>query len=82
MFKDLLEPDYGVDASPPDDTRITQVILYFNEDDARELKRIAKEAMKIEWPESYTEHGNLSDLYLLLLKRHYGSSTFDSEAFL
>lgn len=71
MFKDLFEPEYGVDNSPPDNTRITQVILYFNSDDAVELKRLAKEAMKTEMPDRYLDIGNLSDLYLLILKKHY-----------
>jgi hypothetical protein len=69
MFKDLLKPNYGVDDSPEDNTRITQVILYLDEPDAKELKRLAKEAMKKLWPNSYDKEGNISILYLELLKR-------------
>lgn len=73
MFQDLLEPQYGVDQSPPDDTRITQVILYLNAPDAKRLKELAKEALKKEFPEDYMERGNISDLYLHLLEKHYGN---------
>lgn len=76
MFKDLLIPDYGEDDSPPDGTKITQVILYFDEKDALELKRLAKEAMKAEMPD-YIEKGNLSDILLLILKKHYGKTNFE-----
>lgn len=69
MFKDLLEPSYGLDDSPEDNTRITQVILYFDFNDAIELKRLAKEVMKKVWPNTYDKEGNLSLLYLELLKR-------------
>jgi hypothetical protein len=80
MFSDLFsEPDYGVDQSPQDDTRITQVILYFSEPDVAELKRLAKEALKKEMPLDYIENGNLSNLYLLLLRKHYGQP-IDSQA--
>lgn len=70
LFNDLMEPDYGNDNSPVDNTRITQVILYFDEPDAKLLKRLAKEVMKAEMPEDYIQNANLSNLYLLLLKKH------------
>lgn len=71
LFSDIMEPDYGVDQSPPDDTRITQVILYFNQDEAEELKMLAKEIMKVEYPETYITEGNLSGLYLKILRKYY-----------
>lgn len=74
MFSDVFEPEYGVDQSPADDTRITQVILYYDESDVVELKRLAKEAMKIEMPGEYLEKGNLSSLYLIILKKYYGKN--------
>lgn len=73
LFDDLLEPDYGIDNSPEQDIRITQVILYYDEHDAESLKELAKEAMKIEMPGEFINRGNLSDLYLLILKKHYGT---------
>jgi hypothetical protein len=67
---DISEPDYGVNDAPVDGTKITQVILYFDEVEAVLLKKLAKEVMKAEMPEDYIEKGNLSALYLLLLKKH------------
>lgn len=74
MFSDILEPQYGEDKSPPDPTKITQIILYFDKPDSLELKRLAKIAMKDFWPGTYIEEGNISDLYLLLLKKHYANT--------
>jgi len=68
MFDDLLEPVYGVDQSPPDDTHIVQVLLYFSEEEAEEFKKLCKQRMKEVWPTSYTEKGNISDLLLKILK--------------
>lgn len=73
MFKDLMEPEYGEDQSPPDNTRITQVILYYDEPDVAKLKELAKAAMKVEMPDRFLDVGNLSDLYLLILKKYYGN---------
>ena len=74
MFQDLFEPDYGVDQSPEDKTKITQVILYFDAPDAVELKELAKEAMKKEMTDRYLDQGNLSDLYLIMLRKYYGKN--------
>lgn len=77
MFQDFLEADYGVDNSPKDPTRITQIILYFDEPETEELKRLAKEAMKVEFPNDYIENGNLSMLYLKMLRRYYGKDNIE-----
>lgn len=77
MFSDLLEPEYGEDQSPPDDTRITQVILYYDEADMQLLKQLAKVAMKKEMPGEYLEKGNLSELYLIILKKYYGNESIE-----
>jgi len=68
MLDDILQPDYGVDASPLDMTRVNQVILYFNDEDTKELKKTAKELMKKYWPSDYQEKANLSDLILKLVR--------------
>jgi hypothetical protein len=73
MWDELLEPDYGVDNSPPDGTRITQVILYFDKPEAEEFKRLCKAGIKLEFPQTYRETGNLSDFLLYILNRLYGS---------
>jgi len=70
LFGDIMEPDYGVNNAPEDSTEIKQVILYFSNDDVPELKRLAKEAMKRIWPSTYIEDGNLSNLYLYLLRKY------------
>lgn len=70
LFDDIMEPDYPVNSAPEDKTDITQVILYFDAPDAIELKRLAKIVMKAEMPADFIEKGNLSDLFLLLLKKH------------
>lgn len=80
MFSDIFEPDYGVDTSPPDDTRIVQVILYFNEADAAQVRALAKDAMKRMLPDSYIEKGNLSDLFLTLLKQYQNEGTNNHSA--
>ena len=70
LFEDMMEPQYGEDKNPLDGTRVTQVILYFSAEDALELRRLAKEVMKAEMPNDYIERGNISDLYLILLRKH------------
>lgn len=76
MFDDLFEPSYGVDNSPKDDTRIIQIILYFDEPEIDEFKRLAKDAMRIEFTD-YVQKGNLSDLFLKLLRKYYGNSKIE-----
>lgn len=76
-LKDIFEPTYEENESPPDNTRITQVILYFDEQDAILVKQLAKEAMKIEMPEDYLEKGNISDLFLIMLKKYYGNQSIE-----
>lgn len=73
----MFEPEYGVDQSPLDPTKITQIILYFDEPDTIELKRLAKEAMKVEFPETFMKEANLSNLYLHLLKKYYGKNNIE-----
>lgn len=68
MFSDLLEPDYGVNTEPVDETMITQILLYLDTPDVAEFKSLAKELMKHYWPQTYKEEGNLSDLLLKLMR--------------
>lgn len=68
MLNDFLQPDYGTDESPLDMTRVNQIILYLNDEDTKEFKRLAKEAMKRYWPADYIEKANLSDLLLKMLR--------------
>lgn len=70
LFDDIMEPQYGEDKNPLDGTRVTQIILYFSAEDAAEVKRLAKEVMKAEMPNDYIEKGNISDLYLILLRKY------------
>jgi hypothetical protein len=67
---DMFEPEYGIDDSPKDDTRIIQIILYFDEPEITEFKELAKIAMRAEFTD-YTSKANLSDLFLFILKKHY-----------
>lgn len=68
MWDDILQPDYGIDTSPPDPTIITQVLLYLDKKDADEFKRLAKKSMMRHWPNTYKEQANLSELILKLLR--------------
>lgn len=68
MFNDLLEPDYGINQDPVDDTMITQILLYLDNKDVEEFKIRSKRLMKKYWPHSYREEANLSDLLLKLLR--------------
>lgn len=76
LFDDIMEPDYPVNNAEKDDTKITQVILYFSDSDALLLKRMAKEVMKSEMPNDFIEKANLSDLFLLMLKKHPACQNF------
>lgn len=69
----LFEMDYGLDNSPPDNTEIVQVILYFSQEETKEFKKLCKELMKREWPGEYIDKGNLSDLLLKILKKQHES---------
>lgn len=68
MFDDLLQPTYGQDNSPEDLTRVNQVILFYNQEDTDDFKRISKALMKKYWPEDFQAKGNISDLLLILLR--------------
>lgn len=72
-----LEPDYGIDDSPEDLTRVNQVILYFNDEDTKAFKKMGKELMKKYWPDTYQTEGNLSDLILKIFQ--YECSTTDTQ---
>jgi hypothetical protein len=74
MFNQMLEPDYGVDDSPPDATNINQFIMYFGTEEFVEFKRLMKEAMRKEYPDSYLT-ANSSDTMLKILRTHYGNTT-------
>lgn len=73
MFKDIIE-QYSADESVnvPDQTNINQVIIYYDDQQLEDFKRLAKEAMKAEFPFDFQSQ-NLSTILLQILKKHYGS---------
>jgi hypothetical protein len=75
MFRDLIE-QYSADESVsiPDNTNINQVIIYYDDKQLEDFKRLAKEAMKIEFPFDF-QRQNLSTILLHILNKHYGSKT-------
>lgn len=73
----LFEPQFNVDQSPPDDTRVTTVLLYYSEEEAREFKRLCKLGMLHMYPTTFRD-SNVSDFILTLLKKVYGEN--NSEA--
>lgn len=70
----LFEDEFGEDNSPVDDTQITTTILYFSEEELKQFKKDAKQAMKKMFGHEVVERGNLSDLLLNLLKEYNGNS--------
>ena len=71
----LFEDDWGVDNSEIDNTEITTTILYFSKEELIQFKKLCKEGMKKEFGKDFQEKGNLSDLFLTILNRNYGTST-------
>lgn len=65
----LFEDDFGVDESPEDKTQITTTLLYFSEEELKQFKRMAKQAMRILYGAQATEKGNLSDTLLAVLNK-------------
>jgi hypothetical protein len=74
MFSDILEPDYGTNASPPDPTKIVTFLLYYSQEEMQEFKKLVKVAMKKEYPETFMDT-NASDMLLYILKKHYANIT-------
>jgi hypothetical protein len=70
MFTDLLSPDYGVNDGPEDVTDVNQFILYFNDEEIAEFRRLLKEAMKREYPGDFKK-ANASDTLLIVLKKYH-----------
>lgn len=68
MFTDLLEPDYGENTSPPDDTHISTTLLYYSDEELEEFKKLCKNLMKRYYPTTYMTEGNISDLLLKMLR--------------
>ncbi len=67
----LFDQEYEQDNSPIDNTDIVQILLYFDQFEAKDFKFYCKELMKKEWPEDFIDKGNLSDLLIKILKREY-----------
>lgn len=63
----LFEDDFGEDESPKDNTQITTTLLYYSEEELKEVKRLAKAAMKRHMSD-YMNKGNMSDLFLIFLR--------------
>ena len=79
LFDDLtLEPDYGLDESPPDSTNVNQFIMYFGDAEIVEFKALLKVAMKKEYPLTF-QRENASDLMLTVLKKYYADGTTNNQ---
>lgn len=73
----LFEQEFDVDQSPPDDTRITTILLYYDEPDAREFKRLCKLGMQHMYPATFRD-SNVSDFLFTLLKKVYGENNSET----
>lgn len=63
--------DFPENNDPVDETEISQKIFYYSTKEWKELTKMAKPAMRFYWPDDPFNHGNLSDLFLKLLKRYH-----------
>tara|TARA_B110000977_G_C10712088_1_gene351678 strand:+ start:345 stop:569 length:225 start_codon:yes stop_codon:yes gene_type:complete len=54
-----------------DETQIRQFILYFSEDELKEMKRLVKRGCLVEFNEDRFSMGNASDLILIALRKQY-----------
>jgi hypothetical protein len=57
-----------------DRTEITQVLLYYESEEAKEFKRLCKIGIQKEFPGTFIEKGNISDFLLKVLKKYYGTT--------
>jgi hypothetical protein len=69
----LFDNIFVKDDSPPDDTQIVQTILYHNEADNRDFKKLCKLGIRTMYPDTFQEKGNISDFLLDLLRKHYAT---------
>jgi hypothetical protein len=79
VFNQLFEHDYGQGSKVEDKTEIVTTLLYFAEPELKEFKKLCKVGMKIEFPETYLDKGNITDLLLHLLRKNYGSQKDSSQ---
>lgn len=77
LFEDIL-PGLNASDSPEDNTQITQILLYYDEPDAREFKRLCKAGMLSRSGTTPLTQANICTFLLTLLKETYG--TINSEA--
>lgn len=75
----LFDAQWGEDKSPVDTTDITQVSLFFSQEEAAEFKALAKKAMIAEYGLDYQKIGNLSDLLLKILTNIYGTKNIPAQ---
>ncbi len=77
----LFDDDWGVDNSPPDNTKITTTILYYSEDELKEFKSLCKKAILTEQGthEKARDKGNVSDMLLNLLRKTHGNAQAEKD---
>lgn len=69
MQKDLFGNTIPVNTEEAERLKITTTILYFNDRELREFRRLTKEGMKKMYPETFQEE-NFADFLLTLLKEY------------
>lgn len=69
----LFEDEWGEDNSPVDNTEIRTTLLYYSKEELEEFKKLCKVALQKEFPDTYKEDGNVSDLLLKILRDKYAN---------
>lgn len=71
MLNRLFETEFPEDNSPVDTTGITQVLLYYSDEEAVEFKALCKIGIKAEYPTDFLNQ-NVQDFLLKILRQKYG----------
>jgi len=62
-----------------DDTEIKMTLLYYNMEEYKEFKKLAKKAIEDHYGKDKFKDGNLSDILLIILRREYGTENTDAQ---
>jgi hypothetical protein len=73
MIQDLFGYDIPKNTEPKEDIQITTTILYMDEKELKQFKKLCKIGIKQLYGDTFQEKGNYTDLILHLLNKEYGS---------
>lgn len=69
----LFPDEWGQGGEEVDNTEIVTTVLYFDKDQLKEFKALAKKGIKTEFGAEFIQKGNLTDFLLIALNKLYGS---------